>query len=385
MSNETRERAAARSGGRSGDGPRTRTRVALIGAGFIADIHAESYHRFVPDAEVVAVYSRREDHARAFAERHRIPRWSTDLDEILAGHDYDVADICVPNHLHARAVIAAATTGKHVIVEKPLCLTLAEADAMIEACRAHGRKLMYAEELCFAPKYERVRQLAREGAIGRIYSLRQCEKHSGPHSDWFYDLDQSGGGALMDMGCHGFAWLRWMLGVQTKPVSVFAQMQTGLLHGHRTRCEENSIATVEFEDGAIGVVENSWAKLGGMEDRIEVCGTGGVVYADLFQGNAALTYSEKGYGYAMEKAGSTRGWTFTNFEEAFNQGYPHELQHFIACVRNDTTPATTGEDGRAVLEMMNAAYYSARIGQKVPLPFTAAASKPIDLWLQAAG
>ena len=131
----------------------------------------------------------------------------------------------------------------------------------------------------------------------------------------------------------------------------------------------------------IGVAENSWAKLGGMEDRVEVCGTGGVVYADLFMGNSALTYSEKGYGYAMEKAGSTQGWTFTIFEEAFNQGYPHELQHFIECVRDDTQPLMTGEDGRAVLEMMYAAYHSARIGQKVPLPFRPTVSKPIDLWL----
>src|SRR6187549_4001161 len=115
----------------------TTTRVALFGAGFIADIHAESYHRFVQDAEVVAVYSRTESHARAFAERHGIPHWSTALDESVARDDYDVADICLPNHLHARMTIAAASAGKHVILEKPLCLTLDEADAMIAACKAN--------------------------------------------------------------------------------------------------------------------------------------------------------------------------------------------------------------------------------------------------------
>lgn len=344
----------------------SRTRVFLIGAGFIADIHAESYHRFVPDAEIVGVYSRREEHARAFAQKHGIARWSTDLEETLSRDDYEVADICLPNHLHAHVTIAAATAGKHVILEKPLCLTLEEADEMIAACAAHHRKLMYAEELCFAPKYERVRQLVREGALGSVYYLRQCEKHSGPHSDWFYDLNQSGGGALMDMGCHGFAWFRWILGPERKPVSVFAQMQHGLIHGARTRCEEHAISMVEFDDGAVGIVENSWAKLGGMEDRVEVCGTGGVVYADLFMGSSALTYSEQGYGYAMEKAGSTKGWTFTNVEEAFNQGYPQELQHFIACVRDDTTPITTGEEGRAVLEMLYTAYTRHRLAGRLP-------------------
>src|SRR4051812_3449884 len=150
----------------------SKTRVVLIGAGFIADIHAESYHRFVTDAEVVGVYSRREAHARAFAQKHGIARWFTDLEEALTYPDYEVVDICVPNHLHARVTIAAAAAGKHVIIEKPLCLNLEEADAMIAACKTHKRKLMYAEELCFAPKYERVRQLVREGALGSIYYLR---------------------------------------------------------------------------------------------------------------------------------------------------------------------------------------------------------------------
>jgi myo-inositol 2-dehydrogenase/D-chiro-inositol 1-dehydrogenase len=357
-----------------------KTRVALLGTGFIAQIHAESYQRFVPDAEVVAVCSRSAARAEAFARQHGISHWFSDFDDAIARSECDVVDVCVPTAFHARLAIAAASAGKHVIIEKPLSLTLEEGDAMIAACRAHNRKLMYAEELCFAPKYERVRQLVGEGAIGTIYQMRQCEKHSGPHSDWFYDPDQSGGGALMDMGCHGLAWFRWMLGGDPGVRSVFAHMQTALIHGNRTRCEENSVCIVEFDNSAIGVVENSWARHGGMEDSVEVCGTGGVIYADLFRGNSALTYSERGYGYAMEKAGSTKGWTFTVFEEAFNQGYPQELKHFIECVREDTQPVTTGEDGRAVLELIYAAYHSARTGQKVALPFRPVVSKPIDLW-----
>ena len=359
-----------------------RTRVALLGTGFIADIHAESYARFVPEAEVVAVCSRHDERARAFARHHHIPQVFTDVDETIASSNCDVVDICIPNHLHARTTIAAANAGKHVIIEKPLCLTLEEADEMIAACEANNRLLMYAEELCFAPKYERARGLVSEGAVGSVYYLRQCEKHSGPHSEWFYDLNQSGGGAVMDMGCHGFAWLRWVLRGR-RALTVNAQMQSGLIHRERTRCEENAVCMVEFEGGVVGVVENSWAKLGGMEDRIEICGTGGVIYADLFMGSSSLTYSEKGYGYAAEKAGSTQGWTFTMFEEAFNQGYPQELKHFITCVRQGTPAAVTGHDGRAVLEMLYAAYHSAGIGQKVGLPFHRKVARPIDLWLQA--
>ena len=357
-------------------------RVALLGAGFIADIHAEAYRRFVPEAELAVVYSRTAAHAEAFAARHHVPRWSTDLDAVIADSACIVADVCLPNVLHHRVALAAAQAGKHLIVEKPLCVTLEQADEMIEACRAAGTKLMYAEELCFAPKYERVRQLAREGALGDVYMLKQLEKHSGPHSDWFYDVDQAGGGVLMDMGCHAFGWFRWMLGGNPRVRSVWATMST-VLHAGRTRGEDNAVTIVEFENGVIGLAEDSWAKPGGMDDRIEVYGTGGYSEADLFRGNAALTYSEKGYGYALEKAGTTQGWTFTVSEEIFNQGYPHELRHFVECVRDGREPLVTGEDGRAVLEIIHAAYESARTGSRVPLPFRPKVSKPIDLWLGA--
>jgi predicted dehydrogenase len=358
-----------------------KTKVTLLGAGFIAEIHAESYQRFVPDAELVGVYTRTRERAEAFAKKHALPRWFTTLDQAITDSDCDVVDVCLPNFLHHRAVLAAVRAGKHVILEKPIAMSLAEADEMIAACRHAGRYFMYAEELCFAPKYERARKLVSEGAIGSIYQLRQCEKHSGPHTDWFYDIDQSGGGVLMDMGCHGVAWFRWMLGGRPTAISVTAHLQSGLLHGQRTRGEENTVCVVQFEKGVLGIVENSWARHGGMDDRIEIHGTGGVIYADLFMGNAALTYSDQGYGYAMEKAETTKGWTFAAFEEAFNQGYPQELQHFIHCVRANQPPLVTGDDGRAVLEILCAAYESARTGRTVPLPFPSSAVKPIDHWL----
>ncbi len=358
-----------------------KAKVAILGAGFIADIHLESYRRFVPEAEVVAVYTRNAGKAAAFAKKHRIQRSFSDLEAAIFESDCDVVDVCLPNCLHHRAVMAAAKAGKHAIVEKPLCLTLADADEMIAAMRAADRKLMYAEELCFAPKYERVRALANAGAFGRLYLLKQAEKHSGPHSDWFYDINQAGGGVIMDMGCHALGWFRWMLGGRPRALSVSAHLQAGLVHGDRTRGEENSTVLVEFEGGCVGIAENSWAKPGGMQDRAEVYGTAGVCFADLFQGNAALTFSEKGYDYAMEKAGSTQGWTFTVFEEAFNQGYPQELKHFIDCVRLDQAPVVDGEDGRAVLELIGAAYASARSGRKVELPFAPQVTRPIDLWL----
>ena len=357
-----------------------KVKVAILGAGFITDIHMESYHRFVPEAEVVAVYARKKEKAKAFAEKYQLPQYFDDLDAAIKDSGCDVVDICLPNYLHAEATLKAAKAGKHVIIEKPLALTLEEADEMIAACKSAGVKLMYAEELCFAPKYERVRMLVEEGAVGEVYMLKQGEKHSGPHSDWFYDIKYAGGGVLMDMGCHAFGWFRWML-KNNKARSVYATMST-VLHKGRTKGEDNSVVIVEFENGVTAVAENSWAKHGGMDDRSEVYGTGGVVYADLFMGNAAISYSKSGYGYAMEKADTTVGWSFTVFEEVFNQGYPHELRHFIECIKENKDPLVTGEDGRAVLEIIHAAYASAAEGKKIMLPFHPKVSKPIDLWLK---
>jgi myo-inositol 2-dehydrogenase / D-chiro-inositol 1-dehydrogenase len=357
-----------------------RTKVAILGAGFITDIHMESYHRFIPEAEVVAVYARKIEKAKAFAEKYKIPKWYDDIGKAISDSGCEVVDICLPNYLHADATLKAAAAGKHVIIEKPLAVTLEEADAMIAACKKAGVKLMYAEELCFAPKYERVRQMVNEGAIGKIYMLKQSEKHSGPHTDWFYDVKYSGGGVIMDMGCHALGWFRWMLN-NAKVNSVYASMAT-VLHNDRTKGEDNSIMIIEFENGVTAIAEDSWAKHGGMDDRCEVHGTGGVMYADLFMGNSAITYSKHGYGYAMEKADTTVGWSFTVFEEAFNQGYPHELKHFIECVQQNKQPLVTGEDGRAVLEIIYAAYASAGEGKKITLPFTPKVERPVDLWLK---
>jgi len=349
-----------------GDVVMKKTKVAVLGAGFIANIHLESYTRFVHDAEVVAIYGRTREHAMALAQKYAVPNVYDDIDRLLDECDADVVDICVPNFLHHDACMKAAQHNKHVICEKPLAMNLQEADEMIEACESRGLMLMYAEELCFAPKYERVRQLAQQGAFGDVYMLKQGEKHDGPHSKWFYSKETAGGGVMMDMGCHALAWFRWMNNnVAVK--NVYADMKT-VFHNKITDCDDNVIAIVEFENGVTGIAETSWAKPGGMDDRIEVYGRKGVVYADLFRGNSALTYSSDGYEYAAEKAGSTKGWTFTIFEEAFNQGYPQELEHFIRCVRTGETPCVTAKDGRAVLEIIYAAYQSAGTGARVTLP-----------------
>lgn len=355
-----------------------KVKIGLIGSQFVSTIHAESLKR-VADAEIIAVASKTEEHVKAFAQKHNIPSYFTDYKKMLEMDEIDMVVLGVPNDLHAQVTIDSAKAGKHVVCEKPLCMNLREADMMIETCKKEGVKLMYAEELCFTPKYVRLKQLVDEGALGKVFMVKQSEKHDGPHSPWFWDVERSGGGVVMDMGCHAFEFFRWILG-KPEVESIYADMGT-YVHKDKTKGDDNSIVIVKFANGVTCVAEESWAKKGGMDDRAEVYGSEGVAYANLLMGNAILTYSDVGYGYAVEKASTTRGWSFTIYEEAWNYGFPQEMEHFVDCVKNDKQPMETGEDGRAVLEMIFAAYESARTGKKVNMPFRTDADKPINLYI----
>lgn len=357
-------------------------RIGLVGTQFVSSIHHEAL-RMIPGIEVMAVASATTAHAKQFAERHGIRHWFTDFRKMYEMPEVDMVVLGLPNDLHCEAVVSAAAAAKHVVCEKPLCLNLAEADRMIAACRQARVKLMYAEELCFTPKYVRLKQLVDEGALGKIHLAKQAEKHDGPHSSWFWDVQRSGGGVTMDMGCHAIEFFRWLLGGpqgrKAQVRSVYADMGT-YTHQDKTRGDDSSTLIFKMDGDVTAIAEESWAKPGGMDDRAEVYGSEGVAYADLLRGNAIQTYSQRGYGYAVEKAGATKGWSYTIYEEAWNYGFPQEMAHFVECVRDNRTPLCTGEDGRAVLEAVFAAYASAREGRRIELPYSTQATRPIDLW-----
>jgi myo-inositol 2-dehydrogenase / D-chiro-inositol 1-dehydrogenase len=356
-----------------------KVKVGVIGSQFEAEIHAASFRIMPEDAEVVAVASPTPGHAEEFARRFEIPRVFLDYRTMLSEKDIDLVTIAAPNWLHCQMTRDAARAGKHVVCEKPLAMTLAEADEMIAECRRAGVLLLYAEELFFTPKYVKAKEMADQGAFGKVHLVKQSEKHFGPHSAWFWDVRRSGGGVWMDMGCHGIAFCYWFLG-RPKIESVYCQMGSHV-HGDKTEGEDEVLGILEFAGGAIGLVEDSWARRGGMDDRIEVYGEAGVTYGNLHMGNALPTFSERGYGYAVEKAPSTTGWSYPVFEELWNYGLPQEMRHFARCVRGRETPQATGEDGRVVLEAVIAGYASAGRGAKVALPFDAAGlQKPIDAW-----
>ena len=357
-----------------------KVKVGIIGSQFEADIHACAFKIAPEEAEVVAVASPTPGNAAALARKYAIPRVFTDYRKMLQEPDIEMITIAAPNYLHAEMAIACAEAGKHIVCEKPLAMTVGEGEQMLAAARQHGVLLMYAEELFFTPKYVKAKEMADAGAFGKVHLVKQSEKHFGPHSPWFWDVRRSGGGAFMDLGCHGIAFCYWFLG-RPSIKSVYCQMGT-FVHGDKTQGEDECLCILNFANGSVGLVENSWARRGGMDDRIEVYGDAGVTYGNLHMGNALPTYSETGYGYAVEKAPTTKGWSYPVFDELWNYGIPQEMLHFSRCVKGKETPLATGEDGLVVLEALYAGYASAAAGRRIDLPFNpGSAKKPIDFWL----
>jgi predicted dehydrogenase len=354
-------------------------KVGIIGSGFIAGVHCDAIAQ-LQEARVTAHCDTDVDRGRAFARERKIEQSFPDHRQMLKEAAIDAVVLGVPNCLHAGIGVDAARAGKHIICEKPLCLTLDEADRMLAAAKEAGVLLCYAEELCYIPKFVRAKELVDAGSIGDVYRVSQTEKHEGPYSQWFWEVEQAGGGILMDMGCHSIEFARWALG-KPRVTAVTAWMDT-VLHGDKTRMEDDVIVLMEFETGQTALLESSWALLGGMDSITHFYGTEGVIHADLLKGMGLDVYSLQGYG---DHPSAARGWTRPDYEWVWNNGYPQEDQHFFECMRSGATPSENGEDGKIVLEIMMACYASAAEGRRIELPYTPPADirTPVEIWLRS--
>jgi predicted dehydrogenase len=348
-------------------------RIGLAGAGWISRTYAAALAR-VPDARLAAVWSRSAERAQRFAAECGCAV-ATDRVEQLFAH-VDVVCVNSPNFLHAEHAIAAARAGKHVIVEKPLAVSMEEGRAIVRACADAGVGLAYAEELPFAPKFERVRELLASGALGGPLYVTQREAHAGPYSPWFFTREEAGGGVLMDMACHGIECVRWVLG--KPPVRSVAARLARLRHAERGPLEDHAVLHLEFDGGVGALVEASWALEGGMQSRLEVWGARGYVEADLLQHTGVRAFAKDG---GVPFAASA-GWCTPPADWLWENGYPQELAHFLECFRSGAAPSESGDDGIAVLEILCAAYASARAGRAIELPFEPrGVERAVDLWL----
>jgi len=352
------------------EGEKMKIKTAIVGSGFAANIHAEGYKRCL-SSELVAVASPTEEHVKAFASKHNLEDYYTDYEEMLTREDINLVSVCVPNYRHHDVVVAAAEAGKHAICEKPLAVTLEQADNMLNATLQNGVRLFYAENWLFAPTLVRISEIVKSGAVGDVLYFKAKEAHSGSHSPYALNKEYCGGGCLIHMAIHPIGYgLALKEGV--KPTRVYAEVSGGgennLVHPN---CggEDFSLLIIDFEDGARGLIEANYITKGGLDDTVEIYGTEGTIKVDFSQGSPIKAFSLDGYDYAVEKAEMTKGWTFPAVDEKWSQGCIQEIEHFVNCIVTNEKPryGADGEGGRAALEIVMAGYESAKMGKAVAL------------------
>jgi predicted dehydrogenase len=334
-------------------------RIALLGTGLIATFYAQSLHAHRGRDRVGVVYSRDGEKARRFAADWGVDRSTSDMADAIEDADADVVVIGLPNDLHEEAVERAARAGKAVLCTKPLGRDAAEAHRMLEAVERAGVFHGYLEDLAYTPKTLKTLRSIEQGALGRVTWARSREAHAGPHSAWFWDPQQAGGGALVDLGCHCIEIGRNFVGKHDRPVE--AMCWTDTLYHPVPEAEDNAVGLVRYSSGAVAQFEVSWSFHGGMDLRDEVAGTEGTVWLNHFLRTGFEMFSTGGGGgYVAEKAESETGWLFPVGDESSALGYPDMFTDMFEAMDCGDAPMESFYDGCVVNAIMDACYRSAR-------------------------
>lgn len=331
--------------------------VTMLGTGLIADFYTATLHGQRGRDRVAVVYSRSQERGAAFSERWAIPNSTTSLEDAVRSPETDVVVVALPNHLHEQAITLAAEAGKAVLCTKPLGRTAEEAKRMLDAVESAGVFGGYLEDLTYPPKTLKAVQAVRGGAIGDVTWVRAREAHPGPHSAWFWDGRLTGGGAIVDLGCHCIEIIRAFVGKENRPVEVMCQTDTFV---HPIEDEDNAVALIRFESGAIGQFEVSWTFRGGMDLRDEVAGTEGTIWLDHFLRTGFEMFTTGATeGYVAEKAETGQGWLFPVGDEVAELGYVDMFTDMFNAMERGTPPQETLYDGYVVNAIMDACYRSA--------------------------
>lgn len=327
-------------------------RVGLIGAGSITQSHVRGYVAAGERVKVTAVADMDPERAKLRAEMAGGATTYSDYGELLASDEVDAVDICLPHHLHADAIVAAAGAGKHILCEKPLCLTMAEATRIADRVAASGVTLMCAHNQLFMPSVAKARELISSGELGQVYELQTTDafyaKGTAESMGWRAKLATSGGGELIDTGYHPSYLLLHLAGGQ--PVEVTAMIAT-----HRltfSEGEDSARVLVRFDSGVVGSIVTSWAyDPAPGTPNFTVVGEDGSLTGTA----RALTFKRRG-----EKPSEIELPEFTHTVSA-------EIDHFLRCLEQGTRPIQTEVEGTAVLQVILAAYRSEREKRTVPV------------------
>jgi predicted dehydrogenase len=342
-----------------------RLNVAVIGLG-IGRWHAESY-RDTSNARLVALCDVDANRLASGRERYGVEKTYTSYEALCDDPTVDAVSVCVPNHLHAPISIYALEHGKHVLCEKPLANSVANAEAMVAAARRSGRVAMVAMKFRYTPEAVTIRRLVEDGELGEIYYgwttyLRQLGGIPGM-GGWFTRKPMSGGGPMIDNGVHFLDLLWWLMGCPT-PTRVsgatyakFGPRGKGASGWNRVpmpeefSVEDLATAMIRFDNGASVLMDNGWAGfVPGETIGVRLMGT---------EGGATL------WPYGV--TGESDGKVVDRTPDASQTDAPSQFHHFADCALNGKTPISSFENCLEVTRMLDAVYRSAEAGTDVPI------------------
>ncbi|MDR3572790.1 MAG: Gfo/Idh/MocA family oxidoreductase [Anaerolineaceae bacterium] len=331
-------------------------KITMLGAGLIGSFYTMTLHGHRSKDHVQVICAKDMNAAKQFAEKFDVPKYTTNMDEAINDPETDVVVIGIPNYLHKEAVLKAIKAKKAVLCTKPLGRTAAEAKEMLEAAEKAGVFCGYLEDLVYTPKTLKSMEAVKAGALGKILWVRSRETHPGPHSDWFWDKAQSGGGAIVDMGCHCIEIARNFIGKDIRPVEV---MCWGATQVHPIEAEDSAIGLVRYENGAIGQFEVSWTFRGGMDLRDEVSGTEGTIWLNHWLRTGIEMFTAVGQGgYVAEKMEGDTGWLYPVGDEVGALGYVDMMGDMLDSLDKGKAPLETFYDGYIVNSIIDSAYRS---------------------------
>ncbi len=334
--------------------------VAVLGYGFMGSTHIDAW-QMIEGCVVKGVWGRDFSKTKQFASERGVKAYSS-LSEILDDRDIDVVDICTPTYTHADYAVQALEAGKHVIVEKPMALSLRDADRMIHAADKSGMKLMVAHVLRFFPDYMQVRKIVEEGGIGEICQARAFRGGPFPAwSPWFGDVVKSGGVAV-DTAIHDVDFITWIS--SSSAHRVYAKIIRNV-NGNLAKYDI-AIINIRYGDGLIAFIEASWAHPPSFPFtmKLELDGTEGMITLDNQPPIPISLYTKNAkHSYAPESL----PWKPMVHPFPLDPFY-RELSHFVDCIRRDENPMTDGRVSRKSLEICLAAVKSSESGKPVNLP-----------------
>jgi predicted dehydrogenase len=335
---------------------RKKVRIAIVGAGHVAQIAHLPAYRNNPDVELAALIDEDPVKGKRLVSQYGIERFYEDITEMLKRADIDAVDICTPNYLHAPMAIAALRSGKHVLCEKPLARNASEAQRMVEAAKKAGKYLMVAMNNRFREDVQVLRSFIQGGELGEIQLvktgwLRRVEDWR--DRSWFTVREKAGGGALLDLGIPITDLAVWVAGLKNPrrvTCSIFGRKG-------KSKVEEAACAMVNFGGGACLIVEVSW-NLKTPKD---------VTYLQVFgsQGAAVmhpLTIHKAMHDHLVNvtpELGSPRNY--------YKESYKLEIDHFVSCIMGKKAPLTSGKEALSILRLSDAMYQSAASGKEIRL------------------